>query len=180
MRKISVLAVMVLLVSSCSWFGEKEKPAIEIGKVKISPEEFQREFEWSNLAKEGKKREFLETFISRKLILLEAEKLGLDKNLEFLHDVQNFWEQALLKSVIAKKIEELTLNIEIGEEEVKSYYQENKAKEFVDKELKQVSEQIKGMLLRDKQKDVMQNWADSLQIDTEVIIDYKLLGLEEN
>ena len=180
MKKIIVLVSLVLLVSGCVWFEEKEKTAVEIGKVKISPEEFQREFELSNFAKEGKKRDFLEIFISRKLILLEAEKIGLDKDREFLRDVQDFWEQSLLKLVLAKKIKELSMNVNIGEEEIRSYYMKNKDKEFADKEFEQVYAQIKWILLKDKQKDAIGNWVDSLREDTKVVIDYKLLGLGEN
>lgn len=180
MKKLIALALLVLLVSGCVWFGEKEKTAVKIGKVKISPEEFQLAFELSNFAKEGKKREFLEIFISRKLILLEAEKLGLDKDREFLRDVQDFWEQSLLKLVLAKKIKELAMDVGVSEKEVKSYYEGNKEAKFADKEFEQVYEQIKWMLLRDKQQDAIGNWVDSLKNDAEVVIDYKLLGLEPN
>ena len=177
MRKIIVLVLAALLISGCTWFKEKEKPAIKIGRVKISPEEFQMEFELSNFAKSGKKKEFLDLFISRKLILLEAEKLGLDKDREFLRDVQDFWEQSLLKITLGRKMKELISGINISEGEVKSYYEENKD-DFADKEFEQAYAQIKWMLLRDKQKDEVQNWVDSLKKDTEVSIDYKLLGVE--
>ena len=180
MKKFIVLALLVLLVSSCAEFKESEKPAIKIGKIKISSERFQQEFKLSGFAKEVKKKDFLETFISRKLILLEAEKLGLDKDPEFLRDVQDFWEQSLLKLVIAKKIKELVADISINQEEVRSYYMKNKDKEFIDKEFVQIYDQVKGMLLRDKQQAAIGNWVNSLKNDAEVIVDYKLLGIEPN
>ena len=180
MKKLIVLALLISLVSSCIWFEQNEKPAIKIGKIEISPQRFQREFELSSFAIQGKKKDFLDTFISRKIILLEAEKLGLNKDPEFLRDVQNFWEQSLLKLVIDKKIKELVLDVNIDEKEVLSYYMKNKDKEFGDKEFNQVREQIRGMLLRDKQQDAIGNWADSLKNDAEVVIDYELLGIEPN
>lgn len=180
MRKLIVLALLISLVSSCTGFKENEKPAIKIGKIRISSERFQREFELSGFAKEGKKKDFLKTFISRKLILLEAEKLGLDKDPEFLHDVQGFWEQSLLKLVLAKKIKELVADVNINEEEIRSYYMKNKDKEFIDKEFDQAYDQIKVMLLRGKQQNAIEDWVDSLEDDAEVVIDYKLLGIESN
>ena len=180
MKKLIVLALLVLLASSCIGSKENEKPAIKIGKIQISSQRFQREFEVSSFAREGKKKDFLETFISRKLILLEAEKLGLDKDPEFLRDVQDFWEQSLLKLVLDKKIKELVVDVSIDEEEIRLYYMKNKGKEFADREFDQVYSQIKWMLLRDKQQDAVENWADSLKNNAEVVIDYKLLGIESN
>ncbi len=180
MKKLIVLALLTSLASSCIWFEQKEKPAIKIGKIEISSQRFQREFELSSFATEGKKKDFLDTFISRKIILLEAEKLGLNKDPEFLRDVQNFWEQSLLKLVIGKKIKELVLDVNIDEKEVLSYYMKNKDKEFADKEFNQVDDQIRGMLLRDKQQDTIGDWSDSLKRDAEVVIDYELLGIDSN
>ena len=180
MKKLILLGLAVLLVSSCGWFKKEEKPAVTIGKIRISAEDFQREFESSRLAKEGRRKDFLDTFISRKLILLEAERLGLDKDPEFLRDVQDFWEQSLLKLVLSKRIKELVAGVDIDEKEVRSYYRRNKSAKFADKEFEQVYDQIKWVLLRDKQEETIQNWADSLRKDTEVTIDYKLLGIEDN
>ena len=180
MKKLIVLALLVLLILGCIWFKGNKKPAIKIGKIQINSERFQREFELSGFAKEGKKKDFLDTFISRKLILLEAEKLGLDKDPEFLRDVQDFWEQSLLKLVLDKKIKELVVDVSIDEEEIRSYYMKNKDKEFADKEFEQAYDQIKWILLRNKQRDAIGNWMDYLKNDAEVVIDYKLLGIEPN
>lgn len=180
MKKLTVLVLLFLLVSGCVWFEENEKPAIKIGKIQISSEQFQREFDSSGFAKKGKKKDFLDTLITRKLILLEAEKLGLDKDPEFLHDVQDFWQQSLLKLVLDKKIKKLAVDVSVGEEEIKSYYIKNKDKKFADKEFGQAYDQAKWMLLRDKQEDAIVNWIDSLKNDSKVVIDYKLLGIEAN
>ena len=41
--------------------------------------------------------------INQKLILLDAEKRGLDKNKEFLKMVENFWQQSLLTMAMQEK-----------------------------------------------------------------------------
>jgi hypothetical protein len=180
MKKLVLLGLAVLLVSSCGWLKKEEKPAVSIGKVRISAGEFQRAFEASGFARDGGKKGFLETFISRKLILLEAERLGLDKDPEFLRGVQDFWEQSLLKLALSKKIKELVSAVDISEEEVQSYYRKNKEQEFADKEFEQAHDRIKWQLLRDKQETAIEDWADSLRKDARIIIDYKLLGIEKN
>ena len=44
--------------------------------------------------------------INQKLIILAAEKEGLDKNKEFLKMVENFWQQSLLTMAMQDKTQE--------------------------------------------------------------------------
>jgi len=48
----------------------------------------------------------LNNMINQKLILLDAEKKGLDKNKEFLKMVENFWQQSLLTMAMQEKVRE--------------------------------------------------------------------------
>lgn len=181
MQRIIVVIMMVLLAAGCSLVS-KEQPAITIGDIEISQQEFEAAFQSSIFRNgdSGSRRDFLDQFISRKLILNEAERLGLDKDPQFLNDVQLFWEQSLLKLALSKKIKELAVDIQISDQEVRRYYKKNKDSQFPEKELAQVYDQIKWIILNEKQHQAISQWAESLKTQVKLKIDYKKLGVEDN
>jgi hypothetical protein len=159
---------------------KQEKPAITIGTINITKDEFNKALARYNFDIEPTKetrRTFLDNFINRKLILKEAEKEGLDKKEQFLADVQDFYEQALIKFIFDKKIKELFVSLEIKDAEINSFYNANKDK-FGAKDLSSSYADIKMLLLKEKQKKAINDWLDSLRKKTSVKIDYKLLDLE--
>ena len=125
------------------------------------------------------KKDFLELYISRKLMLEEAEKAGLDKAPEFLQQIQLFWEQSLLRIMLAKKINELSLELKVTDQEVKDYYGKQKQALYQDRPLSEVGEQIRLSLLRLKQTRALEKWSASLKDKSKITVDYKLLGIEK-
>ena len=99
---IFLVIVLFMVIGGCA---KKEQSPIQIVLIQISSEEFEKDFLSSRFAQGGDKgrKDFLDNFISRKTMLLEAEKMGLDKDPEFLQDIQMFWEQNLLKLILDKK-----------------------------------------------------------------------------
>jgi hypothetical protein len=181
MKRIFIwMAVLsVLLSSGCA---KKEKPAISIGPTAITAEEFQQAYEKSNQAKNGQlsRKEFLSSLITRKLILQEAELAGLDKDPQFLEGLQIFWEQALMKLVLAKKLNELSLITRVSEKEIVDYYRRHKESDFSEKELPEVHDQIRMLLLRIKKQLEVQRWTSSLKRKSKINIDYGLLQIPED
>jgi len=180
MKKVALLILLVLLTSAWAW-PKKERPAVEISGIEITPAQFESAFDSSQFAEGGEsaKKEFLDTFISRKLILKQAEILGLNKEPEFLKDIQLFWEQSLLKRTLAKKIKELSIQLSVDDKEIQSYYQAHKDKQFAEEELPEVYGQIKWLLFKNKQNEAIQEWVSSLREKAKIKIDYKALGIKQ-
>lgn len=178
MRKISVVIFLFCLGFSIFGCSAGEKPVITIGKIKITAAEFNRDFEKSLYAGspqgEARKR-FAEYLIDRKLILREAEREGLDRGQEFLNSVQAFWEQALLKLALDKKIKELSNQIGVSDQEVRVYYEVHK-ETFSKKDITEVYDQIKLQLFKAKQKEALDKWIGSLRARAKINIDNKFLG----
>ena len=65
---------------------------------------------------------FLDNLITRKLILQEAQKMGLDRKKEFLKAIENFWEKSLLKIMVDEKTDEIFTDITVTDEEVEESY----------------------------------------------------------
>jgi hypothetical protein len=173
--------VLVGLLFICSGCAKKEKTALKIDGIEITASEFNKAFQSSALMglKTSGKKEFLDLYISRKLILKEAEKAGLDKTPEFLQQIQLFWEQSLLRIMLAKKINELSLELKVTDQEVKDYYGKQKQALYQDRPLSEVGEQIRLSLLRLKQTRALEKWSASLKDKSKITVDYKLLGIDK-
>ncbi|MFC1658856.1 hypothetical protein ACFL1D_05690 [Candidatus Omnitrophota bacterium] len=181
MRKLTVIIVIAFLFAG-SGCAREEKPAIIIGDIRISAKDFDSAFRasiYAGVADAATKRgDFLETFISRKLLLKEAEELGLDRDVRFLQSIQLFWEQSLLKLTLANKIKQLAVGVQVDEREIEEYYQRHKEVDYADKPLSEVYEQIKMSLFRQKQNQAVEDWVVSLRNNTKIDIDYGLLGIK--
>ena len=80
MKKLMVGLLCLFLVGCQA--KEKAKPVISIDNIKVSLEEFQKAYQASAFSRTSTeaKKEFLDVFISRKLMLKEAEQMSLDKD----------------------------------------------------------------------------------------------------
>lgn len=63
--------------------------------------------------------DFINSLVTRKLLIQEATKLALDKEENFRWSIQNFYEQSLIKSLMDLKFEALDVRIE--EQEIEQY-----------------------------------------------------------
>jgi len=54
------------------------------------------------------KEELLESLITKQVLLLEAQKQNFDKDKAFMKEIEKYWEQALLKLLIKKKMSEFS------------------------------------------------------------------------
>ena len=81
----------------------------KVGNYVITRQEFDEAYKDSRYGAQGtfaSRQAFLNNMINQKLILLDAEKRGLDKNKEFLKMVENFWQQSLLTMAMQEKVRE--------------------------------------------------------------------------
>ena len=177
MKRLSALLFVALLLCGCS--PETDKTVITIDTIKIKAGEFEEAYRNARMASsyDLSRKDFLGMFVTRKLMLKEGEALGLDKDPHFLENLQVFWEQALLKFVLARKANELAVICRVSDDEIEKYYQSHKDTDFAGKELPEVSGQIRNLLFRIKHQNEMKRWTDSLKRKASVTIDYKRLGI---
>ncbi|MFA6384292.1 MAG: hypothetical protein WCY10_02850 [Candidatus Omnitrophota bacterium] len=174
------IIAMIFLVFCCqAGCAPKEKAALSIGSVNISAREFEAAYQNGKMqsGRELSRKEFLDLYINRTLFLKEAEVLGLDKDPLFLQGLQFFWEQSLMKSVIARKINESTMIIRVSDREIFDYYERHKDSDFAGKQIDEVKTQIKLFLFQLKQRLELQNWMENLRRRTPIYADPGRLGL---
>jgi len=106
---------MILLVGACGC--AKKAPQKEViatignyclykedllSEVSLYPPEYR-----NKLSKE----DILGDIIQKKVLLMEAQREGLDRNPEFMKMIERFWEQSLLRSLLNKKSQETLSSI---------------------------------------------------------------------
>jgi len=182
-KKTVFIALLAFLLFSYGC-GQSKKPpaAIKIGKADISANEFDTAFKNSSFSTAdtpASRKDFLDNFIMRRLIVLEAKDAGLDKDPEFMKNAEFFWQQSLVKMMVDKKIKELSSKIRVNDSDVKNYYEIYKDAEFTGAPLAQVYDRIKWIILNKKQKEAMDMWLNSLKSKSKVNINYKLLKIDK-
>jgi len=108
-RMLLCLTLLVLAGCGNSQPSLSEGAVAKVGNYVITRQEFEEAYKDSSYGAQGtlaSRKTFLNNMINQKLILLDAEKKGLDKNKEFLKMVENFWQQSLLTMAMQEKVRE--------------------------------------------------------------------------
>ena len=142
-----------------------------------------REFEgsYSDLVSDDtpkSREEFLDRLITRKLLLLEAKRQGLDQQKDFLASVKNFWEQALLRLVVSKKTTEIAATTLVSDEELEQAVQDwISANPNEHRPSDELREALRRQILRKKQNRKFEDWVAQLRRNASVEVNRKAVGL---
>ena len=190
MQKIKTPAhgIMLLLLIGCSLTGpacapktSQEKVAVKINGHVITVREFNELYEATGPEKTdtAARERFLDNLITRKLLILEAKKAGLDQQEDFLKSIKNFWEQTLLKSLIDKRVTDSAADVQVSDEEIEKAYQkwllENPGSL---KDAGEVRSMIRWQIVQEKQAKALLTWTDELRSHADIQVDRKAVGLE--
>lgn len=112
---------MVFLIATCGCAekGPKKEVIAAIGDYSLYKEDFLSELSLyppeyrNNVTKE----QLLNDIIEKKVLLLEAQRQGLDRDPEFMRMIERFWEQSLLRSLLNRKSEEFLSSIPKSEKD---------------------------------------------------------------
>ncbi len=181
-RLFSVFALCMSLffLSGCGKDVSRGKPAIQINDYMMTPEEFNEKFTELNIYsyRPEAKKVFLDTLINQKIILQEAQRLGLDKQDDFLKSIEKFWEQSLLKIIITDKSAEISKKVTVSDAEVAASYKRWKEKNSGDtRPYVKMQEVLKKQLIKEKQSSIFNTWVEGLKARSTVMVDEKALGI---
>ena len=130
MKKTLILCCVLFLLLACSKKDEGKVVATMDGD-NITLQEFNQELDRipANMKvlvlTQSGKRQFLDRYIVKRLLLKEAKKENIEKEKEFEDRLAEIREQLLIESLFKKKV---TTNINLSDEELKKYYEANQEK----------------------------------------------------
>lgn len=135
MRYIYTILIILLIVSVVAIYelNKKEKiqedAAIIINKKVIKRDEFEKLYSLQPSYLKDR-QEFINTLITKELLIQESQKEGIDKEESFRRSLQNYYEQSLIKLLMDRKFS--SLEIGVNEREI------NKYATFMDKKIRLV------------------------------------------
>ena len=181
-KSILTLIVLCFMFYGCAKKPLSENPVIRVNDCSIGMKEF-KVLLTEQIGEEdtpAMRKAFLDNFLNRKVLLLEAQRQGLDQEEDFLKSIESFWEQSLLKAVIDRKIKEISVNVDVSEDEIKAHYYDiwvkNNPQET--RTFQELHDIMQLQLLRDKQSAALDAWIKDLKANSDIEIDKKRLGIE--
>ena len=145
-RNILLIALLftgtlILTGAGCGKKELSEKIVATINDYKMTVSDFN--YESKEVMRTGKllgdipvtKEDILDALIIKEVLLQEAQRQELDKDKDFMKTIELYWEQTLLKNLLAKKSREISKAIRVYDDEIIAYYEkmmdEIKAKVYV-------------------------------------------------
>ncbi|MDP8234609.1 MAG: SurA N-terminal domain-containing protein [Candidatus Saelkia tenebricola] len=182
MKNIIIIMLVLVVLVVGFYLGKgyfvKEEFAMQINNFTMTKEEFEDYFQEMNVGREDNvdvREGVLEALVSKKLVLQEAEKVGLHKSKEFLNSLQHYYEQLLFKLIIDLKSKELASRVKVSEQEINDKYNQMIAEGLSDKPLTETYSQIQWQILRKKQAQVLNDWLQEVREESVINIDQELL-----
>ncbi len=114
MKYIYYIVIILLVISAIIGYeliGSRNIPgeaAIVINDRTVTSTEF--ESLYSQQQHGQSKTDFINSLITKELLIQESRRLGIDKDESFRKSIQNFYEQSLIKLLIDRKISSLKTN----------------------------------------------------------------------
>ena len=108
--------------------GVKEKVVAKIDKFELTVDDFKEGVnpllvkKYSVHSSKQQKDQILEELIAKEILLQEAQRLNLDKQRSFMKEIEGYWEQALMKSLINKKLKELSALVQVNSKDILEEY----------------------------------------------------------
>lgn len=124
MRYIYYIIIISLILSVIIGYqlgvkpASKQDAAIKINERIISNDEFNKLYDTRSPYYQDKE-EFINSLITKELLIQEAQKEGIDKEESFRKSIQNFYEQSLIKLLMDRKLSSFDLTIK--DDELKKY-----------------------------------------------------------
>lgn len=177
MNKLVSLILVCIFLLGCNPRSNDTQMAVKVNDYVMSLKEF------NDLYNEAKairsqtlrsKNQFIEEIITRKALLQEAQKEGLDKEEDFLKSIERLWEQSLITILLERKSNELAASVKVSDREIEDYYDKLPKEKKNTGNLQELKAEIKNMLIDNKERFMMDNWIKSVARNSVVEINDSL------
>ena len=178
MKKVSVfILVFCFIFAGCSSGKGDEKIVAQVNRYRMSVEDLRYELknapydDLELMDTSAKRKEYLDRFIEKEILIQEAQRQGLDREKDFMRSIENYWEQVLLKLLLQRKSKEISNLVHVYDNEIKDYYADSReALPF-----SRVKREIERAVRQQKQTEAMDAWIEELRKKSYIEINEKLL-----
>lgn len=181
---ISFLAAGAVLFYGCGKTKEKgESPVVAvINSYKLTVDDFRDEAKLTMHTKAlsddplKAKEEFLEEIITKKILIQEAQKENFDKDKTFMKEIERYWEQALLKLLVKKKMKEFSGEAIVRNDEIQAEYERLVTEEGRDiGPFAEIAPEVEKNIRQEKTEEMFYDWIDELFENSKIKINKDIL-----
>lgn len=190
-KKILLFTLVVLVFAAGCADNKKgaspeEKVIARIGNYKLTVADFKDGLKTTMAQKSlatdpvKAKEDILEELIIRKVLVQEAQKENFDKERSFMNEIERYWEQALIKLLLKKKLQEISRMIHVDRSEIVNEYDKMKKEASIEKQaefpaIETLEGDIGDNILKRKKEAILEGWVENLRKRASVSIDKKAL-----
>lgn len=185
-KKILLFVLIVFMcVSGCAKSKEpasaEDKVIAKINDYKLTVADFNDGLKTTMAQRflaadpENAKKDILEELILRNILIQEAQKENFDKERSFMRQIEKYWEQALVKSLLKKKLQEVSGMIHADKKEITDEYNKMKGGLSAGEQagfpaLETMEGEIRNNILKRKKEAIIEKWVDGLRKKASVSI----------
>ena len=159
-----------------------DKPVLVINNLQLNKEELRQEYQADSLMKHEPSTaqgepEWVSRVIERELLVQEAQRLGLDRDPAFMHSIERFWKEVLIKLLLDRKGREISGGVQVYEPEIEAYYRklaEEKSGMPIEP-LSQLRQDLRREVRQKKEMEALEQWINSLREKSKIVIDQESL-----
>lgn len=164
--------------------AEVEKPALVINQLKLTSLELRGELldvgispHELGVEAEGEPQ-WLSQLVERELLVQEAQRLGLDRESDFMRTIERFWKEALIKLLISRKAKEISSATHVYEPEIESHYERlvKQAQGSPVEPLSVLRDEVRRSVLAEKETQAMEQWLDGLRAQANIAVDEEAIA----
>ena len=182
-----VLSAFLFLAAGCDSRRpgvSNEKPAVIVNKLQLTKSDLRKELKTRVAVPyrsgvqdpANKEPEWLSQLIDRELLVQEAQRLGLNREQDFMLTVEHFWKQALIKQLISRKGREINASLHIYEPQIEAYYKKlAREKGAAIEPLSVMRKDIVRMLEEETADKAMEDWLVDLRKSAHISVDHETL-----
>jgi len=182
MKRIFLCILLFSFLAGCSAENNSpdKKVVAQVNKYKMTIEDLKYEFknapydETAFLKTENGRKAYLDSLVEKQVLLQEAQRLGIDRERDFMKSIENYWEQALLRILLERKAKEISGLTHVYDNEVEKYYKDSGENQ----PFSRVKNEIRDMIKQKKETDAMDAWINDLKKRAYIKVDEKILERE--
>lgn len=167
LKILAIITLVIIFSMGCAKKPEKGQVVAEINNYLVTTDDLRDEAKLSIYS--ASKEQVLQNIIYKELLLQEAQRMNLDKDKNFMKEIENYWKQALIKRLINMKGSEFLAFTQVSPNEIKAEYDlMNEDNEGKIKSYDQMSGQIREVLRMRKAQILLNNWINDLKKNAKI------------
>lgn len=166
-RLFYCVLIFYFILTGCS-SGNTEgdnRVVAQVNNYRMTVEDLR--YELNNIAYDEKtlletqagRKEFVDRLLEKEILLQEAQRLGLDREKDFMKSIESYWEQALLKLLLENKSNKISGFIHVYDNEIEEYYRDSGER----LPLSRVRTDIRRAIRQKKETEAMSVWIEELK-----------------